>query len=434
MFGTQVIEALLLPALIAMVKVGSGKGEEASPKEPFLYNVTDFGAKGDGVTDDTAAFQAALDAAGAARGGIVFAPAGRYLIGGHLRVPMDVTLRGTFEAPPAHAGIRDRGLPKPEYGTVLLAVGGKGSEDGPPFIALDQNSTLRGMVIYYPEQDPGRVPTPYPWCIRMRGNNPAVLDCELLNPYNAIDARNAHRHLIRNIHGQPLRRGILVSEVYDIGRIENVHWNPWWSMKPELFNWQLENGEAFIFGRTDWQYVHNTFCFGYKIGYRFIRSEQGSCNGNFLGIGADDCLVAIQIESAQPMGLLITNGEFVSFMGPNPTMVVVTEQFREIVRFVNCAYWGSNKQIARISGSGLVSFSDCNFRDFDRDHEGRAAIQAESGDLIVRGCHFSSDAPQVWLGKGVRRAVITDNLVRGKVRIINESSGRVEIRGNIGTE
>ena len=47
---------------------------------PDLYRliVTDFGATGDGVTDDTAAFQAALDAAGPTRG-TVFVPDGTYL-------------------------------------------------------------------------------------------------------------------------------------------------------------------------------------------------------------------------------------------------------------------------------------------------------------------------------------------------------------------
>ena len=60
-----------------------------------------------------------------------------------------------------------------------------------------------------------------------------------------------------------LRRGIYVDRIYDIGRIENVHWNPWWSMKPAVYNFQKQNGEAFIFERTDWHYVLNTFCFGY---------------------------------------------------------------------------------------------------------------------------------------------------------------------------
>lgn len=47
-------------------------------------DVRDFGARGDGVTDDTAAFQAAIDAteavAGRASGGTVVVPAGEYLI------------------------------------------------------------------------------------------------------------------------------------------------------------------------------------------------------------------------------------------------------------------------------------------------------------------------------------------------------------------
>ena len=39
--------------------------------------------------------------------------------------------------------------------------------------------------------------------------------------------------------------------------------------------------------RTDWEYVFNTFAFGYAIGYHFIETSTGSMNGNFLGIGSD---------------------------------------------------------------------------------------------------------------------------------------------------
>lgn len=54
-----------------------------------LYNVLDFGAAGDGVTDDTAAIQAALTAACANGGGIVFVPAGVYLISAMLLITAD---------------------------------------------------------------------------------------------------------------------------------------------------------------------------------------------------------------------------------------------------------------------------------------------------------------------------------------------------------
>jgi hypothetical protein len=45
-----------------------------------IFNLTDFGAVGDGVTDDGPALQSALDTMGEAGGGTLFVPAGRYAI------------------------------------------------------------------------------------------------------------------------------------------------------------------------------------------------------------------------------------------------------------------------------------------------------------------------------------------------------------------
>ena len=405
----------------------------SSAEGTFTLNVKEFGAAGDGKTDDTAAFQKALDAAGAQGGATVLAPRGNYFFAGHLNVPQAVTLRGIWESVPAHNGIRDAGLPKPtDDGTTFLVTEAAGTEEGAPFLTLNTNSTLKGVVLYYPDQLVDEQPKPYPWAIALRGKNPAVLDVELLNPYNGIDATRNERHLIRNVQGQPLRRGVLVDQIYDIGRIENVHFNPWWSMRPKLFQWQMEHGEAFIFARTDWQYVLNTFCFGYHVGYRFQQSEAGVCNGNFLGIGADDCQTALVVDQCAGMALLITNGEFVSFHGPDPTMVRVEPTNSGSVRFVNCAFWGPCNQIAKIAGRGTVGFSDCTFVQWDAAKEGRHAIQAHGGSVIVRGCEFRQNRPQIELGDNVTRAIISDNLFVGPERITNHSPGRVQIHGNVG--
>lgn len=408
--------------LIASISTLPALDARAANQAPDFYSVRDFGAVGDGKTDDTAAFQKALDAARDAHGGVVYAPRGNYFFAGHLNVPDAVTLKGVWESVPSHVGIRNAGAAKPtDDGTTFLVTENRGKEDGAPFITLNNNSTLKGVVLYYPEQDPAEEPQAYPWAIAMRGKNPAVLSVELLNPYNGIDATRNERHLVRDVHGQPLRRGIYVDSIYDIGRIENVHWNPWWSMKPKLFNWQMQNGEGFIFGRSDWQYVYNTFCFGYNVGYKFIQTKAGVCNGNFLGIGADDCYTALVVEQSAPFGLLISNGEFVAFHGPDPTMISVGAAHSGSVRFVNCAFWGPCHQIAKIAGRGTVGFSDCTFVQWDAKKEGRHALQVESGTVLVRGCEFRENKPHIELGENVRRAVITDNVFPEKARLTNRS-------------
>jgi hypothetical protein len=297
-----------------------------------------------------------------------------------------------------------------------MVEGGEGTEDG-AFLTLNTNSTLKGVVFYYPNQDPSVIPKPYPWAIAMRGKNPAVLDVELLNPYNGIDASLNERHLIRNVSGQPLRRGVFVDAIYDIGRIENVHFNPWWSVQPKLLDWQRAKGEAFMFSRTDWEYVLNTFCFGYGVGYRFNESKDGACNGNFLGIGADDCNVAVKVEQAAPFGLLITNGEFTSFHGENPTQVVVSAANAGVVRFSNCAFWGPCDRIADIAGKGTVGFGDCTFVQWDGRNRGYSAIRATGGSVLVRGCEFREEKEQVSLEFGVKRAIISDNLCPSELRL-----------------
>lgn len=399
------------------------------------WSVVDFGAIPDGQTDNTAAFQKALDAAGAAGGGTVTVPSGQYRFDGSLTFPKEVTLRGTHAYAPAHAGIRDNTEEKPVTGSVLLVHANAGKEDAAPFILLQSNSVIQGFCIFYPDQKPeGPVPMPYPYTIAMRGNNPAAIDLELLNPYNAIDAGQNQRALVRNIHGQPLHIGIYVDMIYDIGRIENVHWNPWWSMQKDLFEWQKQNGVGFIFGRTDWHYVLNTFCFGYNIGYKFIETKKGVTNGNFLGIGADDCRTSVVIEQSAPMGILITNGEFVSIDGPDPTMVRVTDTHKGSVRFVNCAFWGPCNRIAVVDGKGTVGFSDCTFVHWSMGRPDCYAIEAEGGSILVRGCEFQQNKAQVRLGKNVARAVITDNLITGKKRIKNQSRGTTVIKQNAATE
>ena len=272
----------------------------------------------------------------------------------------------------------------------------------------------------------------------------SIIDVTLVNPYKGIDM-GTHRnelHYIRNVFGCPLKIGVYVDGCTDVGRIENVHFNPhYWSrddgdreQRPngkKLIDFLLTEGVGFVFGRTDWEYVLNTFCYGYRIGYHFATTRQGVCNGNFLGIGADGTQNAIVVDDAAIYGILITNGEFVSMRAEDPVQIIVGPDNRGAIQLNNCSFWGPSNQIARIEGNGYVSFAQCNFVQWDHAKKKLAAIEANGGSLSVQNCCFRERGKKIRLGPDHGSAIIRGNQMKDEIDITNESGGNVQIGFNI---
>lgn len=266
-----------------------------------VFDVTTFGAVGDNSTDNTNAFTKALQKAFEAKGGMVSVPPGLYVLAGQLTIPPGVSLTGSYRIVPSHDL---RGHQSITDGTVLIPTGGRGSIGCKPdpesvepdldctdaFITIAENALVQGLVVWYKEQERVATPVPYPWTFYLgdpkkvynsgsSADNAAIMDVEVLGCWNCIAAVEAHRHYIARIQGHPINIGVFVDATYDIGRIEDVHFNPWYSDGHPFYWWQTTHGRAFIFGRSDWEYVFNTFAFAYAIGYHFIQRETGSMNG-----------------------------------------------------------------------------------------------------------------------------------------------------------
>lgn len=396
-------------------------------------NVKDFGAKADGSADTSVAIQKALDAAVQNGGGVVDLGVGRFRLDGPITVPAGVTLAGVWEAP-HHAQLKK--------GTVIEVYAGKNQEDGPAAITLSPSSAVKGITFFYPEQRiPGTIA--YPWTIQGSGMHCSVIDCTFVNAYKAIDFGTHWNelHYIRNIFGCPLKVGVSIDKCSDIGRIENVHFNPhYWGRAEvdgipkweDLLNYIQANLIAFEFARTDWEYVHNTFVFGAKVGYRFYKGSDGTVNGNFLGIGADSCRRAILVEQCQGPGLLVTNGEFVGRWGSADSVCLeIGKDVRGKVQLTNCSFWGPiDRCVWMRADSGHFIANSCNFLHWDNNSNNNPALDIEAGKVIVQGCSFGEGNLNARVGQAVKSAIFMGNQAPDGFEISNAAGKRMQAIGN----
>ncbi|HNR31470.1 MAG TPA: hypothetical protein PKI11_11330, partial [Candidatus Hydrogenedentes bacterium] len=324
-------------------------------------------------------------------------------------------------------------------GTVLHAYAGRGAREGAPFIRLaGSTATLAGVTVAYPEWKQSDVPPiPYPPAVAGEHvENVAVIDCCIINAYEALYFKNAARMIIRNIFGYPSMRGLYIDACYDISRVENCHFWPFGVMyKPDdpYCLWVNENGVAFEFARTDWQYVTHTFCFGYGAGYKFSKSENGACNGSFVGIGADCCSRAVLVEDLQEWGLLITNGEFVGRWGSKDSVCIEVAPEAGVgkVSLNNCAFWGPiDRCIWHRSPKTQFTAIGTNFCNWDILLAGSPAVQLDAGKAIFQGNTFADGDLHIEIGPDVASAIITGNQAAGGLVCDNRAGKRAQLALN----
>ena len=409
--------------------------------EDSQINVHDLGAKGDGKTDDTLAFQKALDQAGE-KGGIVLVPSGQYRLDGVISVPEGVTLEGVWRGP--HSSQLDKG-------STLLAYSGRDDENSKPFISLKTGSTLEGVTIFYPEQNVTDIHS-YPWTIQGQGQNYNIIDVTIANAFNGVDCGTFHNegHNLRNILMCALRRGVLIDQCTDVGRLENVHLHNvyWWRVSAPytlkqgeiaaLENYTLKHLEGFIIGRTDWEYISDCFVIWAKEGFHFIRTNTtsgGIANALITQSGSDGGPLAVKIDEVQPhAGVAFENCQFMSGfeIGPDNWGPV---------KLTNCGFWGITEGEFKtgsqmiLNGQGTVTLTATHFDDWDWNKENKPCIEVLNGSLLMNNCDFrgfQTLPTHIYLGPEVKSAAITGNRFQyGRMKIINKSSGDIVIMGNV---
>lgn len=334
------------------------------PEGTALFLVTDYGARAGGERDCTAAFQAALDAAQQAGGGIVYIPGGTYRLDGSLTIPSGVELRGSFDG--AHYGNSTFN------GTQLYIYGGKNDETAPPLMTLGENAGVRGFTVFYPEQgvyDEEReswVHT-YPYTIQMNAGC-WVENVAMVNAYQGIDAitNRCDGLLVRDTTGYTMEDTMQVGHGMQGGTIHNLHLNP--------SGWTQQGGYRNRPG--DWfePYVtrHSTYltlgdCTDLQIfsSFNIIIATQthlikdpytGGCfNGTVWGIAYDASQHGVVCEGGidSELVMLATMGVYNQQGGGYN--VWTKPGFTGRVTLYNADAWGSNSKIALVEG-GEVTF------------------------------------------------------------------------------
>ncbi len=176
------------------------------------------------------------------------------------------------------------------------------------------------------------------------------------------------------------------------------------------------NATAFIFGRTDWEFVTGCFSIRYKVGIQFGDFGSGPGNVVMTNSGSDICPTAVQVDKVQEhAGVAFTNCQF---MGT----VNVKETNAGPVKFVNCGFWGTpdykTASHAILKGKGNTIFNACHFSSWDFAGIKAYAIDVDGGGLTVTGCDFmDKDKNYIKVGKNTDSAIITSNRFRGGEKV-----------------
>ncbi len=370
------------------------------PTEEAVVAITDviyWGAHGDGVTDDTLAFQKALAYAEAQGGGTVFVPAGRYALRGNLSIPNGVTLKG--DAPTQDTGEVE--------GTILLAYAGRGQETGAAFLSMYIGSGVENLSIYYPEQRMEDI-VPYPWTIDMTEvHGICVQNVRLVNSYQGIRLGNGNGNALQNIRGlvgTVLKTGLYIDYNVDICRLENIRFTPaCWigsglsstGARQAMEDYVYANATGFKIEMVDWTYLADITVEGCAVGIHTSQSTQrengGSPNGQMYDIHLLDCATGLYLEYVNAIGMMITKGEITS---QNP--VVLSPDFETSLSLHAMTLRSTGAHALVNEGAGAVTLGSCTVEMDPAQTAGQpCALSCQGGRMSVLDTVFSGPGSHV---------------------------------------
>lgn len=354
------------------------KGRTVHERLSDIVSVLDFGAVGDGVANDTPAFQAAF-ASLVGKGGTVIAPAGKnYLIDTSFTVPVNCTLQGAYSRVGSPGN--NTSAPYGNMGSLIL--------NSAASISVASSSGVDGVFIRrkgmtFPTVEPSAFAGT---AIIGVGDDVFVQNSMIIGFAKAFYSTGTQRAQISGLLFDCLN-GVHIDNSLDVPRLRDCHGWPFATIEAAAAGTAgasiIRSGNAFwLSGEADWAAIHGCFSYGYSVGFLLddvnlvslsqcgadnIPTNTGSVGFKIINGCTDTTMVACQ-AAAQTYGVYINT-------------VVVANLHTKIAA---CDFFGN-------SGSGvLIDGGDLTITNTSmRNAPNGIAVNNANSDVIVDSCRFN---------------------------------------------
>lgn len=370
---------LIAPALVALLA-----WPVASRAQTVLNDVSvkSYGARGDGVTDDTAAFQYAISAAQASgTNNGIYVPMGKYVISSSLTLNQ-LEMVGKFDG-----GWPADSMPMP---TLLIR------HYNEPALIMQDASSVHGIAVDYDQGSPATSNAP---AVSLQGEGVVISSFRIETPYDGISTPSAstpnRARLFDIFIVSPVHMGVQVSKVSDFIQCQHI---------------EVWGAAGFLTGPG--------FSFGAIAG------------GTFNGLVGYQCTPGFQIYTDTNAGGGIFTGNLVDCsMDATTTGVSITgdHQVKIIGGDWDCEFYGTtvngtNAQVSIVGGkwhangaqsidvtlAKNVIISSCIF--YQSVPQSNPLVWISScTTATMDSCQFVSGSTGLELDSGVQRAIITGN-------------------------
>lgn len=246
------------------------------------HNVRQFGAKGDGVADDTSAFTRAIAAAKLdGRPVIVPCATDAYRITSTINVDFGLKMRGDGTSPYGPSGPWNN---RQKGSWLKLDHSGAGFSfklnNGSGFIS---GASIRSIGTMRSHADPttvGWTPTVYDFDFLFNNTDFFMEDVMLLNAYKGVrlENGNAGRGTMNNVRGQCFNLMIELVDVFDTVRLEGIHMWPFWSNEEPVVAWMQDQTTFIRTWRCDNPSFSNLFSIFTNIALEVKQGANGVMN------------------------------------------------------------------------------------------------------------------------------------------------------------